>query len=376
MNQRGFTLLEVLVAAAIGAFGIAVAAAMVQTAVRQSGRGTQVQQLGQTVRLVGQQLRADLELAGLGSTGAIAADCSNQLWQQVCLGTPGAGFSAIPAVRGANAVPTTPVGGSRVLAGSDALMLVVPDPTTLARTTAAAARGTGRFSFATDNPFPPCPSRIAYVTDHSAPNGAGRAHVVEIGGLGGVTETSADTLQFTISEGADVMCARISTYWVDDEGWLRRSDAAAGVVVVPVGDVTIPDYPAGTDRIVPGAVDFQVAYKFSSEAVGRTATLDDRWAFDGTVAPIEGTLRTAPAAQRLAAWFEVRQARFNVHLRSLRAVDEAGVAIADANPIEDRAPRRAVPRGYGQQVVRTSALITNLRYFDMNAPEGLAAEPY
>lgn len=363
----GFTLVEMLVAVTIGAFGIAAAAAVARTAVQQSGRGRQVNMLHSTSRLVIRQLRADLDVAGLGSTGAVAADCSGATWGAICGPTPGAGFSAIPAIRGANNVAGS-VGGINVRAGSDALQLIVPDPSTRATTTRPAATNSSIVY------VPPMPCRMLYVSDHSAPNGAGRTQVIVMGARNVRNPSSAERLQFPVFEGSDVMCARLTTYWVDEDGWLYRSDAIPGTG--PAGTLGVLSVPttAPANRVAPGVEDLQIAYRFSSELTGnRLAPPPDRWAYDDD--PGGTAVEAAIAASPAAAWFEVRQVRISMLTRSLRAVGEPGAILAEA-ALEDRPDDIDLRQGYARSVIRSSAVIRTLRYYDMSSPGGLNAEPY
>lgn len=389
LSTAGFTLVEMLVALSIGAFGIAVAASVVRATVRQSGRGSQISQLNSARRILSQQLRTDIELAGYGSTGAIGCNPTSPAFQLICLEVPPAGSAkfAIPAVRGANNLVSLQVGtGPSMLAGSDAVQLVVPDPATTQRSLAVAGGGTPVQVALPMN----CP--IVLVSDHSSPSGHGRTQLLRNLTPGGLSVTTGVPLVFDIAAGSDVMCARVSTYWVDTAGWLHRSDLGlAGAVAFGATDLTAVE-PSDAERIAPGVVDMQIAYRMTSETpgIGRGAQGNQRWAFNGPDDPNDppllagaaedalGELVTPDPLQRARNWFEVRQVRVSLLVRTLRPIEARGDNLTDAatHKLEDRAAAINIPRGYARQVIRATAMVTNLRYFDMNAPQGLAAAPY
>jgi prepilin-type N-terminal cleavage/methylation domain-containing protein len=371
-GRRGFSMIELLIAATIGAVGVAIAASVVRSAVRQSGQGTQRTQMHDTAQVLSRQLRADFALAGYASTGAIAADCTNPLWAGLCGPTPQAGFSAVAAVSGANNLVGAAVGALAIADGTDVVQLVVPDPSTARTVDQTSPAGRGPLLFRG------IPCAIAYIADHSAPNGVGRTQLIQLE-PGAANPLSPDNRMFPVLAGAEVMCARVSTYWVDGEGWLRRSDLTPGVApIVVVPGVTISPAADDADRIAAGVLDFQITYGVSSELTGnRAAGPADRWAWDGEPGgdAVDAALGRADPNARRAAWFEVRQARVELLMRTLRAVDDPGAPIAEAGRL-DRGGTIDVPQAYGRQLVRSHAILTNLRMFDRNAPTGLAAEPY
>lgn len=136
----------------------------------------------------------------------------------------GAGFSAIPVVAGANGIAGTAVGGETTLAGSDAIQIVVTDPKTSVRTLGFNPSGQDVIGLSPFEPALDCPSNMIYVVDHSSPTGQGRSQILFVDAfVAGAVNTSGN-LQFTLAAGSEVMCARVSVYWVDDAGWLHRSD--------------------------------------------------------------------------------------------------------------------------------------------------------
>ena len=187
------------------------------------------------------------------------------------------------------------------------LQVVVPDPSTRVLTRQPSRIGTAAL-FAPAQ-APAC--NFAYVADHSAPNGAGRTLLLQILAPGVGDPMTVDPLVADVAAGSEVMCARISTYWVDANNVLRRSDFALGGMPFMAGGVTVtPAAAAGADIITLGVEDMQIASAFSSAVPGAAAT--NRWAHDVT-----GGLNAAVGAtprNRL----EARQIRFNILARSLR----------------------------------------------------------
>src|SRR5688572_4882104 len=122
MNRRGFSLIELMFAIAIGALLVGVAASLARWGSSQSGRGEEANQLSQRARLLRGQLRADLEAAGIGSTGAIAIP-NTAFWDNYNIGSANL-YRAMPVIRGANNVTTD----GNVLANTDIIQVVVADP--------------------------------------------------------------------------------------------------------------------------------------------------------------------------------------------------------------------------------------------------------
>lgn len=386
-SRRGFTLLEMVFALFVGALLVAVAANLARFGAQRAGKGEEQNALNQRVRLLRNQIKADLELAGLGSTGAIAVPGGVTFWDDFTVTTV-AGFSAIPALRGGDNL----AGGTvPMVPGSDAVQMVVADPSTRQRTSDVSPQGGSTLNMA--GPLDCPPFGLVYVTDHSAPNGAGRTHIMTIpvpSAAGAVAiEGGAGTLAFTIAAGSDVMCARVSTYWLECQGdpaicprrWLRRNDLDPSVASEQLGasDIRLTNAVASPDDLIsPGVVDLQIAYSFSSELAPRIGTDNTRWAFDGDGA---GGLDADPAlASGGRGWFETRQVRVNLLLRTLREIDQKGGAGFSISPtlLENQTSTAAVaiPVGYGRQVMTSSVLLTNLRFFDFNSAMGLAAEPF
>lgn len=380
-RPSGFTLIELLIALAIGSFGMAVAAYVAQVAVRQGGRGQEQNQLSSSSQVVGRQLRNDIELTGHGTSGAAGVDPADPGLLSVAVATP-AGWSAIPVVRLLNNLPSAAIGGTTTMNNSDVLQLVVPNPSTAAPTAVPIRRlslASEAYNAANFNAATPPPACALYlVADFGATTGAARSQIIDpaVGG----------NLQFDVSQGANVMCVRISTYWVDTSFALRRSDYQSGVsAAMTVGGVSI-FVPAATNAneiIAMGALDFQVALRLSAEVFGPAATADASWAY---TAPANGA---ADAALGTATnWFEVRQVRFSIPLRAARAVDEPGQTLMAAGDVFEDRPvgslladvqaldPNALARGYAMIRISSSQVLYNLRFFDQNLPALTPAEPY
>ena len=380
-RASGFTLIELLIALAIGSFGMAVAAYVAQVAVRQGGRGQQQNQLGSSSQVVGRQIRNGLELTGHGTSGAAGIDPADPNLINVAIATPG-GRTAIPVVRLLNNMPTAAIGGVLTMNNSDVLQLVVPNPATAVPTAVPIRRATATsavFNAANFNAATPPPACALYlVADFGATTGAARSQIID--------PAAATTLQFDVSQGSNVMCVRISTYWVDTSFALRRSDynpAAPAFVAFGGLTVFVPGATNIGEIIAMGALDFQVALRLSAEVFGPAATADASWAF---TAPANGAADAALAVQ--TNWFEVRQVRFSIPLRAARSVDEPGVTLMAAGDVFEDRPAgslladvqaldpNALARGYAMTRISSSQVLYNLRFFDQNLPALTPAEPF
>jgi len=374
-------LIELLIALAIGSFGMAVAAYVAQVAVRQGGRGQQQNQLGSSSQVVGRQIRNDLELTGHGTSGAAGIDPADPNLINVAIATPG-GRTAIPVVRLLNNMPSAAIGGVLTMNNSDVLQLVVPNPATAVPTAVPIRRTSATsevFNAANFNAATPPPACGLYlVADFGATTGAARSQIID--------PAAATTLQFDVSQGSNVMCVRISTYWVDTSFALRRSDynpAAPAFVAFGGLTVFVPGATNIGEIIAMGALDFQVALRLSAEVFGPAATADASWAF---TAPANGAADAALAVQ--TNWFEVRQVRFSIPLRAARSVDEPGVTLMAAGDVFEDRPAgslladvqaldpNALARGYAMTRISSSQVLYNLRFFDQNLPALTPAEPF
>jgi prepilin-type N-terminal cleavage/methylation domain-containing protein len=375
-RRAGFTLVEMMVAVLVGSVGVVLAAKVAQVIVRQSAKSRQTTDFHSRTRLVTKQLRADIRTAGMGSTGAVAVDPAVAAWAGMRFNTA-AGYPAIPAVKGVNNLGAVAVGGATTLAGSDAVQLVVPDPGTTVRSQRYSQVNTNTILLDPTAPPMNCPTQMIYVSDHSGPNGAGRAQIMFQAGVVPNGVTTTDLLQFTVGPGSDVSCARVSTYWVDTLGWMHRSDLSGpGALPTALGNLVVAD-PASPGALAPGVIDLQLAYRVSAEVyvqngaappVGAPSAF---WIFEGVVGNPDAFMATD------AMWFEVRMVRFNLLSRTVRRV-EAHPTTQNIARREDAAALPPIPltRALNVDWIVSSEALTNLRYFDLSTARGVRAEPY
>ncbi len=378
MTRRGFTLIEMLVALGVGSLALIAAAQIATMGVQSSGRGEQATEMASRTRLVAQQLRSDLSHAGYGSNGLIGV--TGPWWASAGAGTVFAtpfGSQAIAAIRGANnLVNGSQVGGVPVLRESDVVQLVVPDPDPtpgrIRRVEVPIAAGAFTLTLPPPDPLAPNPMPTGcpflYVVDHASPNGAGRTQILRHNGAPSTTTiTLLDPLAFPLPQGSEVLCARVSTYWVDRTFRLHRSDLSPTAPMVAVGATGLVTTVAATDVIAPGVVDLQLAFVFNAMAPGASAAVHTMGALPpaGPYAPGAGV-----------GWAEVRSVRYTLVGRALRQVTNPGRNI-DIPQFEDR-PANTVqmPSTYDTHVVAGGVELTTLRYFDEIADANVAAEPY
>ena len=381
-NQRGFTLVEMMVALLVGAVSVVVAAKVAQVIIRQSAQGQQSTDFNTRRRLLGRQLRNDLQSAGYGSTGAIAVQPGVVPWTSLAI--PVNGKDAVPAVIGTNNIGTVGVGGgTNTQTGSDAVMMVVPNARLSGTTVGFTPRGQNVINLdvgVAGQPITTCATGYVYVVDHTAPNGAGRTQLMRLASAVGNVVTTNDTLQFTLAPQSTVSCARISTYWLDATGWLHRTDFSPVPTLVPLGGgVFVDSSNVGNDLVAPGLLDLQIAYRFSSEIyvaasepLPAEADLPAQWAFEGAAGNIDPAL--VPGV--LANWFEVRRVRLNMLVRTLRPVDpKTYLSVKTRQPRED-----GVAINFDQSTraewTTTVETLTNLRFFDRGAPQGVSPQPF
>ncbi len=382
MTRRGFTLVELMIGMAIGAFTVLVAAHVATVVVQQAARGRQATDFNSRARVIGRQIRTDIRLTGVGSTGAVTADQINQPWnmifsQQSAGGLTPNGANAFPAIIGADNY----VGGVlNVVPSSDVMMMVVPNPAKHAVTDQISESTTViLFMGPADlTPFNDPTCDMVYIVDHSTPSGSGRAQIANKSAVAGTTLVLDDALQFTVAPQSDVMCARVSTYWVEDTdgdgvgNQLNRSDLRRMTMPTPLagGVVIQPPLVAGDDVIAPGVMDLQIAYAFSAEIFVKRGLAPDpanQWAYAAT-----GTL----LPNFTNDFFETRMVRFNIQARRNRAVDPT-VSLTTAPRAENGgAAFTNIARSLQPETLTSAETLVNLRYFDFGTPSGVAAEPY
>jgi prepilin-type N-terminal cleavage/methylation domain-containing protein len=416
-RRRGFSLIELMIALLVCAFGVAAAAKISSSAVRSSRRGTEAVDLGQRARLISRQLRVDLRLAGEGSTGAIGVAASPP-WTALSANYHNVtnGEDAIPAISGANNITSVglPNGATTPPWPTDAIMLVVPDAATHSITAQPTASGIGAQIQLIGPDFPPCatpgacpaqcPSGFVYIADHAAATGAGKSQIANIssitqgGGPVGAQITLADNLMFDVSPSAEVMCARVTTYLIAIPAagsgstipWLMRSDLSAAGGTSAIGGGGSGQVFVNTNAIEfdsPGVWDLQVAYAFSSENTtvpsGRNTVPSDRWAFANPNSYSAGA--TSPFVGgncNWCGWFEVREVRYSMLVGSVRALLEkdqiVGEAAAEDGPlVGPNAGQITMPIEVGRYRLTAGETLQTLRMFDKALPSGQGiATPY
>lgn len=373
-RRAGFTLVELLVSLAVGSLALVAAAKIAAIGVVSSGRGEQSNEMLDRVRLMGIQLRTDLALAGLGSNGIIGVQPANWGFMAGTAIITAQGRTALPAVRGVNNVAAgVTIGGVTVQRGSDILQVIVPDadPARTWRTRSTVL--TGVVDIPLDLPLatPAVVCPFVYVLDHGAPNGGGRTQLARGAPAGpNATIRLGEPLLFPLTQGAEIMCARISTYWVDNNDQLHRTDLALppGPPAVAIGATGLWTSPLPSVA-APGIVDLQLAFVFGRSATGVSAANHTLGAAAGA-GPYPGAGPTA------ADWGELRAVRYTLVGRSLRQVVNPG-GLIDIPLHEDRAPGLVMrPRTFTTHVAAGGAELTNLRYFDELADANVALEPY
>jgi hypothetical protein len=227
-----------------------------------------------------------------------------------------------------------------------------------------------------------CCNNMVYISDHSAPDGAGRTQIM-IGNIDTVALqfTPGEPLLFDLGPETEIMCARVSTYWVDNTNYLHRSDLnpaagpistmadAAGAAILYT--TILPGY---GDAIAPGVMDMQLAYYFSSAATGLGPATPEpgRW-FNGVAGFFPSIVN--------GDWFEARRLRVTFLSRSLRPVD-----IRETTGVIDQTPLGGIENGvalnwqmnrsYSHDVLRSEAVLPNPRIFDYGADPTATALPY
>lgn len=381
-KTRGFTLIEVMVAALVGGISILVAAKVAQVVIRQSAQGRERTDFHTRAQTFTRQLRADIRVAGLGSTGAIAfSNTVGALGGAASYNTAN-GYTAIPAVTAVSNVGAIGIGPATTQAGTDILQLVVPDPSSTTLAVGFGRAGTNVIDmqdFFAGTQRPPCiterPNALLYILDTTSPTGAGSAQLAFVQGWAVNQLIISGTFQFTVSPGARVMCARISTYWVDDQGWLHRSDvddAGDGVTRIAGSLVMVGNAPAFADAMSPGVDDFQVALGMSADVFRRRGAAPNpatRFVFSpGGIAP--------PAGPGLDEWADVRDVRFNILTRTLRKINEVGGVRQPTAREDGPAPAQARSMAHAMEWVTSTEVLVSLRYYDENAAPNLEADPF
>lgn len=380
-GRRGFTLVEAMVAVAVAAATVMMAAKLATVVTQQNSVGRQENDLSVRTRVLREQLLEDVRLAGMGSTGAIGVDPSVSVLQDLAVEvdpTGASGLVAIPAISGANNLPAIGLPTGTLQGGTDAIQLVVPNPGTRVRTVER-ARARSNILVVDDTSPIPAECALLYIHDHTNPNGSGRTQVAWVQSVGATQITVQGELMFTAAPQTEVMCGRISTYWLDDDGWLHRTDLGPDTALqLASAPVWVNGGPTEPDLMAPGISGLQIAYHASAEVFRRATTPqpvpadpDASWLFRGATPDVSG-LFLAPDNEHL--WFEIRLVRINVfarHLKTRRGQDGdatwAGVEDGDDVTID---------RGFSGEWITFTGGVTNLRMFDSALAADVVAEPF
>lgn len=375
-SGRGFTLLEVMVAIGVASITVMLATQAATMVIRSNFNREQATDKSMRTRTLLEQMQADVQLAGMGSTGAIGVDPADPTFTQMVLVNSAGGVPSIPAIAGSNSLrPPGPAYGTPVTA-SDAVQMVVPNPRTTTPTTQRAPAGTATLEFVDSGELAGCP--LVYINDHSEPNGVGRTQLAFTTGRTPTTVSIRGSLLFTVNPGSDVSCARISTYWVAQGGVLFRSDAAANGAMLQLlpGPVTVPNPAPVTEAVAAtGVMNMQIAYLMSSEAFrtyGRPVPLPDmRTMFANAGSGLEPFAVSNPEI-----WFEVRGVRFNLLVSNQKAeMGRDTTTLANPGMREDGDPGNQVIARKGEWTTFAESA-TSLRFFDQATTTGVQAEPY
>ena len=386
-KRRGLTLVEMMVAVVVGGISVLLAAKVAQVVLRQNVRSREVTDLSSRSRLLTHQIRTDIRAAGLGSTGAIGVDAGVTPWSTI-VGTrvtPIGGYAAIPAMMGADGIDGASVGGVGVQGGSDALQLIVADGTVRGTLASAAVQGGATLEL---NPADSmaCESGYALLVDSSSPQGSGRTQIFQVTQPSPWTGTltAVGSLQFTAGSGSTVYCARLSTYWVDVDGNLHRSDLQPTPgTITPLSSSTghpvyVDSAALGSDLMSPGVHDLQLAFRVSSEVYAAPpagAPPDARWVFEGNPGNPDAAMNT------YSNWFETRAVRAQLLLRTLRRGTLGASGPRNVVRVENAVGvpfSRSPPlnRDVRLEWMTMAEVSPTLRLFDKGAVAGVPAEPY
>lgn len=375
--RRGFTLTEMMVGVAIGSATVVLAAQLGTAILRGNFNREQASDALTRTRVLNEQIRADIQLAGMGSTGAIGVDPSDPVFLQMQILSAG-GIPSIPAITGANTIGGLGLPPEAPEVASDALQLVVPNPRTTTRTTVRAPRGGNVLTFL-DTTALVGVCNLVFIHDHTSANGAGRTQVAWVlpGGIGANTVAVRGALQFTVSAGADVSCARISTYWVGVSGTLYRSDLApnGGLVQVGIDRVFVPAAFLPGHVTATGIMNLQVAFRMSEQAF-RVMGLPvppnpaDRFLFGPAGSPLTAFLNTNPEL-----WFEVRGVRLSLLVGNQVAAQRGRTGSGNPGMREDGDPGNRLHALNGEWTT-FAEVATSLQFFDQATTDQVIAEPY
>lgn len=396
-SQRGFTLVEMLVASAVAGVAIAAAFGFASFQVRGFAQQQDVSQMALTSRIVNDTLMEDLRVAGFGSTFWAGTGQAAAFGNRVVVADNAGATLGVPAIQVVDNVNGPIVGGAPagtgVMAGSDAIMVLriesestnipssgpgqagltsvpglgaiaVEDGNRLARCVGANGSGLVLFSDMLRHGEPASMiQQVAAVVPGSP------GSVTLTNGVYGFDPTSAgdpDGVMPTtraFGPGSLVTCVRVVTYWIDNLGRLRmwRSTPAAMATVVNltgflgIGGAALPIDPNNDVVLAEGVRNMQVALRASGEAPGALA---GAWMFSDPA----NLLR--PTETRMQA--EARAVRVSVILSTPRLGERRGGTNTMPPNLENNVLIDATyPPTFTYRIESYVAELRNLRTFDL-----------
>lgn len=398
-SQRGFTLLEMLVASAVAGVAIAAAFGFASFQVRGFAQQQDVSQMALTSRIINDTLMEDLRVAGFGTTFWAGTGQAGAFGNRVVVDDGGGAPLGVPAIQVVDNVTGPVVGGAPagtgVMVGSDAIMVLrvesestnipssgpgqtgltsapgaapiaVEDGTRLARCVGANGSGLVLFSDMLRHGEP-----ASMIHQVSAVAAGSPGSVTLTNGVYGLDPTSAGDpngimpATRAFGPGSLVTCVRVVTYWIDNLGRLRMwrsvpTAVAMGTVVGLTGFLGVGGAPLPIDVnndvvLAEGVRNMQIALRASGEAPGALA---GAWMFSDPA----NVLR--PTDTRMQA--EARAVRVSVILSTPRVGNRRGGADTMPPSLENNVLfDAAYPRTFTYRIESYVAEMRNLRTFDL-----------
>jgi prepilin-type N-terminal cleavage/methylation domain-containing protein len=396
-SQRGFTLVEMLVASAVAGVAIAAAFGFASFQVRGFAQQQDVSQMALTSRIINDTMMEDLRVAGFGTTFWAGTGQAAAFGNRVVVDDGGGQPLGVPALQVVDNVAGPVVGGAPagngVMVGSDAIMvlrvesestnipssgpgqagltsvpgagpIVVENGDRLARCVGANGSGLVLFSDMLRHGEPA--SMIQQVTAVGAGSPgtvtlANGVYGLDPGNAGNANGIMPATRAF--GPGSLVTCVRVVTYWIDNLGRLRmwRSTPAAMATVgnltgfLGIGGAQLPINVNDDVVLAEGVRNMQIALRASGEAPGALA---GAWMFSDPA----NVLR--PAATRMQA--EARAVRVSVILSTPRVGDRRGGANTMPASLENNVLfDAAYPPTFTYRIESYVSELRNLRTFDL-----------
>lgn len=392
MGRRGFTLVEMMVAVAVGAIVLAAVFSLAVQQMQSYTEGAAVGELHASSRVVFESLTRDLRNAGAGTSfyaGAPIAVLGVNEHLAIRDGSDGSS-RGIPAIRVANGI-TSP---AEVMPGSDAIALLrITSPTTALLDRVPPAPGAGvAYEVADFNVLAACAAADGMVLLSDSTRSTSEAEAMVLA-LDRVASTAQNALVFRNGFGIDpsdgnratdrsvppagmavgsrVMCVQPVTYWLDTEGRLRLFQATranpGGTASARGGYAGhVPIDPTADAVLAEGVEDLQFAVLMSAAAPGALA---NAWAFVPGLAPVAETdlaearvvrasvlMRTTASAKTSDGPGRVGQIEDHV----LTQVEQPGC----------HTPDTCYDPSFRRKVLTFTAEIRNMRLFDAVSDSG------